>query len=197
MFGPINMDEDSDDDEDDDDSTTNMYTGFSGGQGQSPFRGPPGGMRPIGGRVTPMGGGMRPISGGTGGPTSGRGGFGSGRLGGALSPAMRQCMQGCATNNACLTRSQAWSAIRSTTAVCISCVRQQCGKYALTLPIVYDRNLYEVEHDHLLCKHRNNSTATNERDIELCDLCSNQLPVLPTAFHGGTNANAAMPHLPC
>ncbi|XP_078487701.1 uncharacterized protein LOC144745738 [Ciona intestinalis] len=80
MFGPINMDEDSDDDEDDDDSTTNMYTGFSGGQGQSPFRGPPGGMRPIGGRVTPMlGGGMRPMGGG---PTSGRGGFGSGRLGG-------------------------------------------------------------------------------------------------------------------
>ncbi|XP_078488022.1 uncharacterized protein LOC144745897 isoform X1 [Ciona intestinalis] len=40
---------------------------------------------------------------------------------------MRQCMQGCATNNACLTRSQAWSAIRSTTAGCISCVREQCG----------------------------------------------------------------------
>nr|XP_002132139.1 uncharacterized protein LOC100185480 [Ciona intestinalis] len=148
MFGPINMDEDSNDEDENDDSTTSMYTGFSGGQGQSPFRGPPGGIRPIGGRVTPMGGGlrpmgggirpmgggmrpmgggMRPIGGGTGGPTSGTGGFGFGRLGGALSPAMRQCMQGCATSNACLTRSQAWSAIRSTTTGCISCVRQQCG----------------------------------------------------------------------
>ncbi|XP_078487986.1 uncharacterized protein LOC100185090 [Ciona intestinalis] len=105
-------DDDSDDDDTDDDDDDSNNTG---------------GMRPMGGGMRPMGGGMRPMGGGMGGATSGRGGFSSGTSGGALSPAMRQCMQGCATNNACLTRSQAWSAIRSTTAVCISCVRQQCG----------------------------------------------------------------------
>uniref|UniRef100_H2XUE1 Uncharacterized protein n=2 Tax=Ciona intestinalis TaxID=7719 RepID=H2XUE1_CIOIN len=110
MFGPSSFNEEDHDDDTYDDDTNNDVSDDDDDDSNN--------MNP---------GGMRPMGGGPGGPTSGRGGFSSGGLGGALSPAMRQCMQGCATNNACLTRSQAWSAIRSTTTGCISCVRQQCG----------------------------------------------------------------------